>query len=626
MPKRISLAGNPRISRALQLAFLVLVILPVILMTTVAYVNSRQALQDEIRHRLRQDASMLAQGVDAFMFERLENLHGWQRLGVMQDAQVGDVDKRLADFLRQLKSSYGGIYTELMFVDPAGKVVASSDIAHIGSEISASEAPLEKVLLDGTWVEVLPLRYGGVEGTAVLPLRTTIQSGFETTVLGSLYALLNWREIESILDRVTAEGEADAFRFSLLLDRDSRRIGHSNGSGEARYDKEMLVLNRVSAHVGITPLSADERRKALIIGAMGTFEIPSSVTSDDGLLVGYAGSPGFQHFKGFGWRVVVAESMDTAFAPVRHLLWMLLLVLLVTVLVAVFLASRMGSWIAAPIVRLADYSNHIDDDVSVRPPPLQGVAEVQELNAAMTSMAKRLQRSRQQLIHASKLAAVGELAATLAHEVRTPLGILRSSSQLLASEQGLSREGQEMVAFILSESERLNRLVTLLLESGRPRAPVFVDMDLKRTVLDCVALLRSKADCRHVVIDCELGACPAMLSGDAGQLQQAFLNLLLNAIQIVPEGGRIRIDCEQHDAELHVGIEDSGPGIAEEIREKVFEPFFSQRDGGFGLGLSIVQQIISQHGGSIAAAQGHDLGGARFTVVLPLARMRKKNR
>ncbi|HFD87003.1 MAG TPA: hypothetical protein ENJ35_04940, partial [Gammaproteobacteria bacterium] len=367
MPKDEKSHRAVRIARALQLAFLVLVILPVILVTAVAYVNSRQALQDEIRHRLRQDASVLVQGVDAFMFERLENLRGWQRLSVMQDAQVNDVDKRLADFLQQLKTSYGGIYTELLFVDPGGRVVASSEPFDIDSGISNLGAPVEQVLLGGTGIEIMPLQRDRQLNTAVLPLRTAVQSDFETEPLGWLYAFLDWHEVEAILDRVTGGGEVDAFRFAILLDRVNRPLGHSATGAIPRIGKEVAVLDAVQSQLDgaasvIVP--AREKHDAL----MGTLEIPSSPTSDDGLLVGYAVSSGFQHFRGFGWRVVVAESMDTAFAPVRHLLWLLLLVLLVTVVISVFLAARLGAWISGPIARLAEYSNHCGDELSPAAP------------------------------------------------------------------------------------------------------------------------------------------------------------------------------------------------------------------------------------------------------------------
>ncbi len=612
MPSRATAIKNIPLSRALQIAFLVLVILPIILITSVAYVNSRQSLQEEIKLHLQQDAGVLLQSIDAFMFERLENLRGWAQLSVMQDAGVDDVDKRLADFLHQLKTSYGGIYTELMFSELSGNIIASSDPSRIGKQILSHSPAAETILFGNSEIEVFPLRFDARRGTTVLPIRNQVISDFSGTPLGYLYALLNWQEVENILSRVNKPGIDDEWRFSMLVDQQGRLISRSRTHSGNQAEKVSLALKVAKAYI---PRESGNTEQ----GTAGTLEAPSVPAKSVNLLVGYANSKGFQHFEGFGWKVILVESMETAFAPVQSLLWQLMAVLAITTLAVIFFATRLSRWIASPISRLAHYSKYYDDQQSPPPPIVQGVEEVQDLSQAIGEMMERLKKSRQQLVHASKLAAVGELAATLAHEVRTPLGILRSSSQLLQREKQLSPQGKEMVGFILSESERLNRFITLLLESGHPRSPVFQAMDLNRTLEGCVSLLRSKAEQKDITLSCKSVIRSATILGDSAQLEQVFLNLLLNAIQITPEGGTIILTTLAGDNCIEVDVEDSGPGVARADRERIFEPFISRREGGFGLGLTIVQQIVQQHSGTIIVSHSPVLGGACFRVILPLS-------
>ncbi len=590
-----------RLGHTLLLAFLLLVVLPIALLTTLAYLNSGRALRAEIHHRLQQDAQQLMQRIDALLFERVENLRAWRDVEVMQDAQVGDVDKRLARFLASLRQGYGGIYAELLFADGEGRVIASSDQQHIGRPLGLDAGGARAVTLGAVRVEILPLQACRVPVQhRCLPLRTTVASRFTGETLGALYTLLDWSEIEALLDHVTETRRVPPHRLhALLADGDQQVIGATPAT------RQLWPQDGRGRLLPLPALTADSRSLRLP-GVRGDF------------LLGQAASTGFKHFPGLGWRVVVLEPARTALQPVHHLLSVLVLLAVLTVLVVVGVALGLARYIAAPIERLAHFSRHYDDARPPRPPPPAGVAEVRALHHALADMTARLQASRRQLVQASKLAAVGELAATLAHEVRTPLGILRSSAQLLQGDAGLSPEGREMVDFIMAETERLNRLVTLLLECGRPREAVLRPMDLNETARRSVALLEGKAEARGLALSVHPAPGTAPVAGDAEQLEQVLLNLLLNAIQMTPAGGRIRVQVAVTGQGATLTVDDSGPGVPVDERQRIFEPFVSGREGGFGLGLSIVQQILAQHGAHIAVEDG-PLGGARFIIHFPPA-------
>jgi signal transduction histidine kinase len=231
-------------------------------------------------------------------------------------------------------------------------------------------------------------------------------------------------------------------------------------------------------------------------------------------------------------------------------------------------------------------------------------------------MVDELQRSQATLIQASKLAALGEVTALMAHEVRTPLGILRSSAQMLRTEPQLSAEGGELVRIIESETERLNRLVSSMLDSARTRAPRRQRDDLHSIIRHALSLLAAQIRDHAISVDLALKARDAFAECDSEQITQLILNLVMNALQVLPRHGHIQIITRDGLGRIVVEVADDGPGIPVEERTRIFEPFVFKREGGVGLGLAVVKQIVRQHGGDIVA-DASPLGGALLRFWLP---------
>jgi signal transduction histidine kinase len=208
------------------------------------------------------------------------------------------------------------------------------------------------------------------------------------------------------------------------------------------------------------------------------------------------------------------------------------------------------------------------------------------------------------------------MASVIAHEVRTPLGILRSSAQMLQRETGISEEGRELAGFIDSETERLNRLVSAMLDTARPRAPSYGEVDLHALIEQSVAMLGGQLQKKEVVVTRSFLAANPVIECDEEQITQVLLNLLMNGLQILDHGGHIVMATRDDEQYFCIEISDDGPGIDPQERAKVFEAFFFKREGGIGLGLAIVQQIVSSHGGDIEATESR-LGGALFRIRLP---------
>ncbi|MBW2072200.1 MAG: hypothetical protein JRI89_13230, partial [Deltaproteobacteria bacterium] len=220
-----------------------------------------------------------------------------------------------------------------------------------------------------------------------------------------------------------------------------------------------------------------------------------------------------------------------------------------------------------------------------------------------------------------KLAATGKLAAGIAHEIRNPLSSVRGFAHFLKHSLADDLQAQEYADTIIREVDRINRVVSDLLTFASPLEPELLPTDLQELVKHSVRLVQADAEAREVQLEVEVSAGMGEIYVDEGQLTQALLNLLLNAIQAIGEKGTVRVGArlEQPTSRLHLWVEDNGQGIAAADREKIFDPFYSSKDKGTGLGLAIVHKIVENHQGEIRVESplpGSDRG-SRFTMVIP---------
>ena len=227
---------------------------------------------------------------------------------------------------------------------------------------------------------------------------------------------------------------------------------------------------------------------------------------------------------------------------------------------------------------------------------------------------------------AEKLAAVGTLTAGLSHEIRNPLNA--AGLQLTVLERRVRKldpavQGTllEPLTLVRDEIRRLEHILQDFLQFARP-TPLSVKPAPMRGLLEKVVhLLQTDADRREVRLELD---CPerCVVAGDADQLRQVFMNLALNALEATPPKGVVRLSCAldpDYDSQLVVTVDDSGPGIPDDVIPRLYEPFFTTKAQGSGLGLPITNAIVSQHGGTIDASRS-PLGGARFEVWLPRAK------
>ncbi|MCI0669226.1 MAG: ATP-binding protein [Myxococcaceae bacterium] len=244
------------------------------------------------------------------------------------------------------------------------------------------------------------------------------------------------------------------------------------------------------------------------------------------------------------------------------------------------------------------------------------VENVRHLERARAHVAER-EKLEAELLAKERLAALGEMAGVVAHEVRNPLGVLSNGLALLARHPG-SPAAAEVLGYMRTETQRLDHLVQDLLLLARPLTPHPASLELER-VLGRVVQTATHAPAlagRTLELAVEPGLGP--LVADGTLLEMALLNLVLNAAQASPEGRPVVLGARDAGGRLRLHVDDEGPGVPEALRERIFEPFFTTRAAGTGLGLSIVRRVVLAHGGTLHV-EDRPGGGTRMAFELPLA-------
>ncbi len=542
------------VRQLLLLAFLIAGLLPAMLVSFLSFYQARSALKSEIMHDMQTLSTTVANNVERMMFERLQNVHSWSQLAVMQELRIGDVDKQLATFLQASQQSYGKIYNAIEVVNTDCVIIASSHAPSIGQKADALR-PWFNAKISSQTLSVAQLEH------QVLVISQDIIAPETGQVIGRLRAKFNWQIMQDLLNRAEQNATAVA-----LLDEQHQRLATTPNWDEINPQHGMHATSQLSSEF-----------------------VPA-------------------------WQVQIEKLHSVAVAPVHRLGYVFLALLLTTLILAIFLVAPIAQAITQPLSQLTHYVRQFAQGKSSSPPKT-GPPEVRELGVAFEKLLQDLEKSQSNLTRAAKLAVVGEMAAAMSHEVRTPLGILRSSADVLQREPQLSKEGHEVLGFIISETERLNKLVSTLIDAARPRLPVFAELNLTELVSRTIALLKTQAQAKNISI--KFSQRQKILAyADSDQITQVLMNLLMNAIQILPQGGQVEISLDSQADKIVLRVADNGPGISSHNQSQIFEPFFTQRSGGVGLGLAVVRQIVQAHGGEISY-QPSQANGAEFIVTLP---------
>ncbi len=528
-----------------------------------SYTRARRALEDEARARLALLALDAADDFHRELADRVADVSSWTRLEIMRAVRFRDVDHELAQFFAQLLSGRE-IYRGVTCIDAAGAVVASAgEPARLSTTV-----PLERVRVVAT----------GQDGGYLQLEAPVADPDHPGTRIGTLVAVIEARRL---------------LRSAEVLEQQ-----HSpNAVLSVRTDRGVVVIDSGTT----SSVPAAER------GARAPDELTSSV---DVPMLADADAPRFA--------VTVAEPEQAALAPADALRTTLLRTAGIAVVVASLLGALVALWIGEPIRRLTRAVQRVSTTGELdMPAEVRAGGEVGVLATAFEDMLATLGEQRAALLGQSRLAALGEIAAGIAHEVRTPLSVLKTSAQLLGRPDLPADEHRQLSGLLAGEVDRLNRVVTDLVDLARPRPTPHEPLSIREVLDRAVRFFAATAERRRVALHVDVGGDSPTVIGSRDQLHQVLLNLLHNALQATPDGGRVTVGVHRNDGWVVIRVEDSGPGFSAAVLEHAFTRFQTTKPGGTGLGLAITKRLVEEHRGRIEADNA-PAGGARVTIWLPL--------
>jgi signal transduction histidine kinase len=285
-----------------------------------------------------------------------------------------------------------------------------------------------------------------------------------------------------------------------------------------------------------------------------------------------------------------------------------------------------------PMMELQEKFARVQDgDMDVSVSFAQRNDEIGDLGRDFNDMVAQLKASREeinrlhqtQMSRAEHFATLGELAAGLAHEIRNPLAGIAGVLDIVSRDLPPTSVAREVIDDAKQEAVQINRILTELLDTARPKAPQFRVTDIVGTAEHAVLFARQQAVTKRIHIEFEVKDVLPPLEHDPNQINQVLLNLLLNAIQSMDKPGTIRVTLEPEDDAVAIVVADEGKGISPEHLPSLFRPFFTTKGHGTGLGLSLARRMVESHGGTIKVES--KLGeGAQFTILLPVRREQEK--
>ena len=373
----------------------------------------------------------------------------------------------------------------------------------------------------------------------------------------------------------------------------------------------------------LTDLSGDEQNWADLAEKMRLDQVRQTLQTANASPVTQDVMLGGKHYKvfyrllPFGRFYCLLRPMEEIEDAKRALIWSMLgIAILVTGLVA-FISQRIGKNITEPIIDLVGFTEQVAEGNLNDQCEIKTQDEIGDLALAFNQMTRNLQQSRDKLIQAERLATAGKMSASFAHEIRNPLSSMRMLSQLLMQKPEMSAEQRQSLQYILEEIERIDNIVKGLMDFARPTTLNLAEQPLVPTLQAVLSLMEANLTHHQIRLVLEFAPDLPDLQFDSDKIKQAFMNVVLNAMEAMPQGGTLSVTTFKLEDGISIKVTDTGDGIPEADIEHLFEPFFSRKDKGTGLGLANVKRILEEHGGTVEIESALN-EGATVSMWLPI--------
>lgn len=317
------------------------------------------------------------------------------------------------------------------------------------------------------------------------------------------------------------------------------------------------------------------------------------------------------------WRLRVEIEGAEAFAILASLSGRAILTLAVTLVLVLVLAFHLSSRLSRPLRRLAETAGRIASGAyHERFSEVSGDSGANAVAVSFNRTLEAIEAAHLRLVHAAALAAVGELSLSIAHEIRNPLATIRMNLQAFQPGFAGDPARAELCELALRQTARIERMLTDLLGFARPPEVRFQRVRFGHLAQAVLRATEAAAAAKKLRVEPEDACGDESFQADPDLLERLLVNLVLNAVQAAPEGGRVGVSGAVREGRVCLEVTDNGPGIPAQALERLFQPFFTTRENGTGLGLANVRRIAASHGGE-AAAENLPGGGARFRVTFP---------
>ena len=589
----------PRLSlrnKLLVFAF-ALVALPGALLGALATRNASAALETAIGRALAREAGHTADHLSSVLRADRQTLASFARQDLMRDVRVADLDKRVSMALATLRAG-DSLPHQYFVVDLQARVVAASEPRMIGELPAWAESlGLGRAARDGI---VGPLGAPHFDHPRLVMTSAIPDPDDPARTLGTLVGVFDWAALTAVTRTVQSDLAAQEIAVEVLVCAEDGTILGGARAANATHETSGVV-ERGALEAARAPLVAPDW----------------AVQPATGLIVGRAALARDLP----RWRLLVAEPRALALAPVASLQRRMALTLGVVLVAALLVAGIAARRVVRPLSELTAAIRGLARG-GARSVPVRSDDEVGALAGSFNRMSAELARAQHDLVEAEKFAFVGELAAGVAHEIRTSLGVLKSSVHILdrALPAEANDEVRELAQMIREEVGRLGGVVDDLLTLN-PARPLRLEAGpLAPIVLRAADFASHSARTKGVrILRAALPASEANVAREPELIYQVAVNLLVNAVQALGDGGVIEVAILP-PREGYGGFEvrDNGPGIPEGLRERIFQPFVTGRSGGVGLGLTFVKRVVHEHRGRISIASEPG-AGTRVRVELPLA-------